>query len=186
MEISNPIQNDKKWMGIIAFLSVFVVVAVAFLIYKSQNINKIDTSLSWIYILPKVNAFLNGSVTIFLILGVYFIKQKNIKLHRTMMLSSFVFSTLFLVFYILYHYNAPETKFGDLNHDNIVSDAEKVTVGSIRYVYYILLLTHIVLAAIIIPLSLTTLYRSLSNQRIQSQLDASMVFAQEQSQEKDL
>jgi putative membrane protein len=72
-----------------------------------------------------------------------------------------VLSILFLVSYICHHLFAGETRFGDLNHDGIISDDEKTTAGSMRMVYYILLITHIPLAGIILPFILFTAYRGL-------------------------
>ncbi len=70
-------------------------------------------------------------------------------------------SILFLVSYICHHLLAGETRFGDVNHDGIVSEIEKANAGSSRIIYYILLGTHIPLAGIILPFILFTAYRSL-------------------------
>ena len=78
------------------------------------------------------------------------------------MLTAIALSVVFLVSYIAHHLLAGETKFGDLNHDGILSDIEKSEAGSLRIVYYILLATHIPLAAIILPFILFTAYRALT------------------------
>jgi putative membrane protein len=155
--------NEKRWMFLIAFLSFFVVAAVGFLIYNAQNITTYNPE---IYTLPKLNAFINASVTVLLLAGFYFIRNNNITAHRASMLAAFIFSCLFLVSYITYHYNAPHTLFGDANADGILSVQEKSAAGSLRSVYFIILLTHIVLAAGIIPLALLTLFRAWTNQFI--------------------
>ena len=134
--------TDKKWVTAIGIVSAVVVLAVAFLIYHAQGVSTVD---SRIYFLPKFNAFLNGSVSILLISGFFFIKNQNVKMHRLCMLSAFVFSSTFLVSYIIYHYCAPETHFGGE--------------GIIRLIYFFLLITHILLAISIVPLTLLTLYR---------------------------
>ncbi|MCW3120232.1 MAG: hypothetical protein JWM28_4314 [Chitinophagaceae bacterium] len=77
------------------------------------------------------------------------------------MLIAMVLSILFLVSYICHHLFAGETRFGDSNHDGIVSDAEKADVGSMRMLYYIILGTHIPLAGIILPFILFSAYRAL-------------------------
>ena len=77
------------------------------------------------------------------------------------MLTAIILSVFFLVSYICHHLLAGETKFGDINHDGILSADEKLTAGSIRTIYYIILITHIPLAAIILPFILFTAYRSL-------------------------
>jgi putative membrane protein len=68
---------------------------------------------------------------------------------------------LFLLSYIAHHLLAGDTRYGDLNHDGILSDEEKLSAGSMRMVYYFLLITHIPLAGIILPFILFTAYRAL-------------------------
>jgi len=140
--------TDRTWYFIIAALSFVVVVAVAFLIYRSQDIS---VSHPGIYILPKLNAFLNGSVTLLLITGYIFIRNKNRIAHRFCMITAFIFSSCFLVSYILYHFNAVETHFGS-------------TDATIRAIYFFILITHITLATIIVPMTLLTLYRIWRNE----------------------
>ena len=148
--------NERKWLWGIGILSFVIVAAVAFLIYNAQSVVNYNHS---IYILPKLNAFLNSAVFVLLLAGFYFIRNQNIRYHRACMLAAFIFSSLFLVSYVTYHYSAPETRFGDLNGDHILSEAEKAAAGSVRYIYYFLLATHIILATIIVPLALVTLFR---------------------------
>lgn len=137
--------NEKTWFWVIGIISIAVVGVVAFLIHQSQNISAADTS---IYILPKLNAVINSITFILLLTGYYFIRQKKILIHRTIMLSAFVFSSIFLVLYIIYHYSAPETKFGGE--------------GPVRIIYFFLLISHILLAISIIPLAFITLFRGLN------------------------
>ena len=73
-----------------------------------------------------------------------------------------VLSILFLVSYICHHLFAGETKFGDLNHDGLVSEVERSTAGKIRIIYYFLLGTHILLAGIVLPFILFSAYRALT------------------------
>ena len=129
-------------MGIIIAISVAVVSVVALLLYNSQNVSDFDRR---IYILPKVNAFINGSVFLLLLGGFAAIRAGRVKVHRALMLSAFVLSSLFLVSYIIYHANAPETHYSGE--------------GAMRKVYFSLLLSHILLATIIVPLALITLFR---------------------------
>ncbi|HEY0272619.1 MAG TPA: DUF420 domain-containing protein, partial [Chitinophaga sp.] len=70
--------------------------------------------------------------------------------------TAIVLSALFLVSYVTYHSIAPTTLYGDLNHDGVVDAGEKALAGGVRYVYYLLLLSHIVLAAVIVPMVLFT------------------------------
>ena len=80
------------------------------------------------------------------------------------MLTAMALSVLFLLSYVLHHLFAGEARFGDINHDGIVTEAEKAAAGSIRYFYYILLGTHILLAGIVLPFILFTAYRALINE----------------------
>jgi putative membrane protein len=114
-----------------------------------------------VHLFATFNAFINSVVAFLLIAGLITVKQKNYLLHKKIMLTAIILSVLFLVSYICHHLLAGETKFGDLNHDGILSDEEKSAVSSIRTIYYILLITHIPLAAIILPFILFTAYRSL-------------------------
>ena len=159
MQTLNPnekLLNERRWLGLIALVSVVVVALVAFLIYNAQGVTSYNPA---IYTLPKLNAVLNSAVTILLISGVLFIRMGDIRLHRACMISAFICSTLFLLSYVAYHYSAPETRFGDFNHDGIVDTAEKLKVGGERYLYFALLITHIMLAIAIVPIALITLFR---------------------------
>ena len=77
------------------------------------------------------------------------------------MLTALMLSVVFLISYIAHHLLAGETKFGDINHDGILSADEKLKAGISRYIYYFILLTHIPLAAIVLPFILFTAYRAL-------------------------
>jgi putative membrane protein len=83
-------------------------------------------------------------------------------LHKKLMLTAMVLSVLFLVSYILHHLFAGDTRFGDIDHNGIVTEVEKANVGSTRIIYYIILGTHIPLAGIILPFILFTAYRALT------------------------
>ena len=103
-------------------------------------------------------------VTVLLIAGLLAIKQKKYRLHKRIMLTAIILSVLFLVSYICHHLFAGESKFGDLNHDGILSDEEKARAGTLRFVYYFILATHIPLAGIILPFILFTAYRGLTGE----------------------
>lgn len=79
------------------------------------------------------------------------------------MLSAFSLSTIFLISYITYHTLSNEsTRYGDWNHDGVLDNIEIVKAGVMRYVYYFILLTHIILAALILPLILFTFSKALT------------------------
>jgi len=97
--------------------------------------------------LPALNACLNAIATLWLIAGYYFIRQRRIDAHRRAMLGAFATSTLFLVSYLVYHAQAGSRPFPGQ--------------GPVRLLYFTILITHIVLAAAILPMALVTLARGL-------------------------
>lgn len=100
--------------------------------------------------LPAVNACLNGLSTIFLSLGFYFIRRQKVALHRNCMVGALVSSTLFLACYLYYHAHAGRTVFKEP--------------ASVRPYYLVLLATHTVLAALIVPLIGVTVYHAIRRQ----------------------
>jgi putative membrane protein len=110
--------------------------------------------------LPLFHALLNSSTAILLIASLYFIKNKQIKAHKTANLIAVALSAVFLVSYVIYHSSNPSTLYGDTNHDGLLSSDEKLQAGALRYVYYFILITHIFLSAVIIPFVLFTLQRA--------------------------
>ena len=153
-------KNDKK-AGIIIFtFSVIVFAAVMLLSRVKWNVNPgFD-----VHLFATANAITNSCVAILLIVALIAVKAKNYKLHRNIMLTAMFLSVLFLISYICHHLFAGETRFGDVNHDGIVTDIEKAAVGNSRMIYYILLGTHIPLAGIILPFILFSAYRALTGE----------------------
>lgn len=150
-------KNDKKARALILVFS-FVVFAAVVLLSKV----KLDVNLGFDpHIFATANAVINFMVTILLIAGFVTVKKGNYQLHKKIMMTAMVLSILFLVSYISHHLFAGETKFGDLNHDGLISDEEKAAGGSLRMIYYVILITHIPLAAIILPFILFTAYRAM-------------------------
>jgi len=97
--------------------------------------------------LPALNASLNGVATVFLAAGYVLIRRRRIAAHRASMMAAVAASALFLISYVIYHANAGSKPF--------------TGTGPIRAVYFFILLTHIVLAAAIVPMVLITLSRAL-------------------------
>ena len=114
-----------------------------------------------IHIFATVNAIINSTVALFLVFALIAVKRKKYLLHKRLMMTAMVLSILFLISYICHHLLAGDTRFGDVNGDGIVTDAEKENAGPVRIIYYILLGTHIPLAGIILPFILYTVYRSM-------------------------
>jgi putative membrane protein len=154
--------TDKFIFRFVAAISVFVFVVV--LVLNRHLIPAPAIVPSFVPLLPKLNAILNGTCSVLLLTSLYFIKRKNIKMHKRINILTFCLSSLFLVSYILFHYLNPETKFGDLNRDGVLSPDELAAVGSVRTIYLIILTSHIILAAGVLPLILLSFYRGLQMQ----------------------
>jgi putative membrane protein len=150
-------KNDKKAYVLIGIFSI-IVFAVVVLLGKFKL--EIDLGFN-VHIFATINAILNALIAVILVLALVAVKKGNYLLHKKFMMAALVMSIVFLVSYIAHHLLAGEAKFGDSNHDGIVSDDEKLAVGNIRVVYYLILATHIFLAAVILPFILFTAYRAL-------------------------
>jgi putative membrane protein len=153
-------KNDSK-----AKIFIWVVSIIVFLAVAGLSKFKLDLNLPFnVHVFATINAVINSIVAILLIAGLITIKNKNYLLHKKIMIAAIALSVLFLLSYICHHLLAGETKFGDIDHDGVLSLNEKMLVGGTRSVYYILLLTHIPLAAIILPFILFTAYRALTGE----------------------
>lgn len=151
-------KNEKTARILIWSVSIIVFVAIAALSGIKLNVHlSFDP-----HVFATFNAIVNSLVAILLIAGLISVKKRNYILHKKIMITAIILSVLFLISYVCHHLLSGETRFGDLNHDGIVSPDEKVLAGSVRYVYYAVLITHIPLAGIILPFILFTAYRSLS------------------------
>jgi len=113
------------------------------------------------HIFAKANAVINSVVAVLLVAGLIAVKARHYLLHKRIMLTAMALSILFLISYICHHLFAGEARFGDINHDRVLSEAEKENAGSARMIYYFILGTHIPLAGLVLPLILFTAYRAL-------------------------
>ena len=150
-------KNDKQANWLILVFSFIVFAAVALLSRLKLNV---DLGFN-VHVFARLNAIINAIVTILLLAGLAAVKQGKYLLHKRIMTTALILSIIFLVSYICHHLFAGETRFGDINHDGIISDQEKLMAGSKRIFYFIILATHIPLAAIILPFVLYTAYRAL-------------------------
>jgi len=137
---------EKKYNIWIIILSIVIPVAVAVLFMVKLKDLGIDVSP--LPFLPPIYATINGITAILLVIAVRAIKNGKVELHQNLMKAAIGCSLLFLVMYIAYHMTTPSTKFGGE--------------GTIKYVYFFILLTHILLSIIIIPLVLVTYVRALA------------------------
>jgi putative membrane protein len=151
-------RNDTKAGILIWTVSIVVFLAVAVLSKVKLNI-----SLGFNpHIFATLNAVINSMVALLLVAGLLAVKSKRFFLHKRLLLAAIILSLLFLISYICHHLLSGDTKYGDLDHDGILSADEKSLAGTMRYVYYFVLATHIPLAGIILPFILFTAYRALT------------------------
>lgn len=153
---------EKKFNRPIIFVSILIPIVVAILFnVKLKDFGIIVEPLSF---LPPIYASINGLTALLLIAAVISIKNGNRKLHEKLMTTAIGCSIVFLVMYVAYHMTADSTKFGDLDHNGIVDATELAAVGSMRLVYFLILITHIILSIIIIPMVLFTYVRALASE----------------------
>ena len=139
--------KDRLFLSGIGLVSFFVLLSVGFILLGRQGGIRGDADVS---VLPALNAVLNGTSALLLTVGYLFIRRKKVTAHKICMLTAFGVSSLFLVSYLIYHYQVGSMAFPGY--------------GWIRSVYFTLLISHIILAAFIVPLALTTIYRAWSEQ----------------------
>lgn len=155
-------KTDKTIKIIVTILTLLVLLVVVIL---NKKIIPPPTQIpSFVHHLPFINALLNSISFILLIFSIRAIKQKNINMHKTLNVSAFILSTLFLVSYVVAHFFLPETIYGDINHNGILEETELQNVSSTRIIYLFILISHILLAAITFPLVLMSFYYGLNNQ----------------------
>lgn len=162
MELTLP-KNDRKARILILTFSAIVFVAVTAL----ERVT-LDVDLGFdAHIFALTNAVINSVVAMLLVAGLISAKRRRLTLHRNIMLAAMVLSVIFLVSYILHHLFAGSTLYGDLDRNGIVTELEKAQAGSLRYVYFFLLGTHILLAGVSLPYILFTAYRALISENAQ-------------------
>jgi len=147
MKNRQEVNEQLKGLTIVIIaLSILIPLAVAILLF-TPGLN-VDPGFD-IHILPKLHAILNSITAVLLLLGLYFIKKGKRTAHKTVMLFALLCSVIFLVSYVTYHSLADPTTFGGE--------------GIWKTIYYFILLTHILLAAVIVPFVLFTFLYALSN-----------------------
>lgn len=137
---------EKKYNKWIIVLSVTIPLVVALLF--GVNLRKLGYDVEPLSFLPPIYATINGITAVVLVTAVWAIKNRKQKLHENLMKFAITLSVAFLAMYVAYHMTADSTKYGGE--------------GAIKYVYYFILITHILLSVIIIPFVLVTYVRALS------------------------
>lgn len=151
-------KNDRLAKILIWTVSIVVFAAVTVL-----SKVRLDSNLGFdVHLFATANAIINATVAVLLLAGLWAIRARNFVLHKNIMMAAILLSVLFLLSYIAHHLLTDATKFGDINHDNIINEDEETAAGGMRIFYYIILLTHIPLAGIVLPFILFTAYRSLT------------------------
>ena len=143
-----PPRSDGFWVRVILVFSALACAALAFLFFGPRPDGargSLDVSS-----LPLVNACLNSLTAVLLVSGWVLVRRRRLTAHRRVMAASFVSSAAFLTSYVVYHW---------------FKSGPRPYVGELRGLYLVILLTHVVLAAAILPLSLITLQRGYSDQR---------------------
>jgi putative membrane protein len=150
-------KDDRQAKWLIGVVSLVIFTAIVIL-----SRVKLDVDLGFdVHVFALINAFINTIVSTLLVAGLIAIRRKKYLLHKRIMLTAIILSILFLLSYISHHLLAGDTRFGDINHDNNVDPSELLAVGNTRRIYFVILITHIFLAAIILPFILFTSYRAL-------------------------
>ncbi|HRG20004.1 MAG TPA: DUF420 domain-containing protein [Saprospiraceae bacterium] len=127
----------------------YIVSALVLVLVGIMRRVKIDLGFDFSF-LPPIHAILNTLVAICLIAALWFVKQKNIRLHQFSIYGAMIFSALFLLCYVLYHFTTEETKY--------------CFEGPSRTMYFILLISHIVLAGLSLPFILITFIRGYTHE----------------------
>lgn len=135
--------KEKKYNKWIVVLSVAIPLVVAALFtVKLPNVEPLS-------FLPPIYATINACTALILLIALWAIKNKKRKLHENLMKFAIALSVAFLAMYVAYHMTSESTKFGGE--------------GAIKYVYYFILLTHILLSIVVIPFVLITYVRAITN-----------------------
>ncbi|SER09040.1 putative membrane protein [Pedobacter rhizosphaerae] len=143
MENSSVEKKYNKWIVVLS-IAIPVVVAILF----GVNLRKLGYDVKPLSFLPPIYATINGLTALVLIVAVWAIKNGKQKLHENLMKFAIGLSVAFLAMYVAYHMTSDSTKFGGE--------------GAIKYIYFFILITHILLSIAIIPLVLITYVRALA------------------------
>lgn len=139
--------SDKFIFRLVMVISLVVLALV--IILNRRILPAPETPPGFTYSLPMLNALLNGTCAVLLALSLMYIKKKNIAMHKRINITAFFISALFLISYVTYHWLMPETKYPEG--------------ASMRGLYYAILISHIILAALVLPLILLSFWHGLKN-----------------------
>ena len=146
--MGNTLQTEKKYNRWIWILSVTIPLAVAILF--GVNLKKLGYDVQPLTFLPPIYASINAITAFLLLCALWAVKTGKLKTHELLMKSAIVCSVLFLMLYVAYHMTSDSTKFGGE--------------GLLRYLYYFILITHILLSIGVIPFVLVTYVKAITKQ----------------------
>lgn len=155
-----PREELSRKLGIAAWVLTAVILALVGLMRQVKIPLPEGMSLAF---LPPFHAAVNATAAVVLVIAFIAVIKGHIALHRRMIMVAMGLSVLFLLSYVAYHFTHNEVKFGDLNLDGIVDDSERARVGGMRTFYLLLLISHIVLAAVSLPFILFTFIAGWTN-----------------------
>jgi len=153
----SPNVRLEKRLNYIAYIVSFVVLLLVVLMRRI----KIDLGVDFSF-LPPIHASLNALAAVILVFAFYSIKNGRVEQHRKAIYAAMVCSALFLISYVLYHFTTPEVRYGGT--------------GTMRTVYFVLLITHVILAALVLPFILLTFNRAYTGQYARHRKMARWVF----------
>jgi len=137
--------NDRLISRLITFISIVVFGVIALLQSHLITLFPIGADVpKWVFFLPRLNAIINGVCSVLLVVSLFQIRKGRIQTHKILNSITFLLSSLFLISYIIFHATGIRTSYGGT--------------GLIKGVYYFILITHIVLAAVVLPLVLLSFY----------------------------
>ena len=142
-------KKDQFYIPLIIILSIVVPLAVAALMFMPEEWH-FEFGGADLRSLPFFHAIINGSTAVLLFTGFVLIKNKKINWHRICMISAFLLSAIFLVSYVISKLTNPPVPFGGQ--------------GVIRYTYFFILITHIILSIPVLPLALLSIYRGITGE----------------------
>lgn len=141
-------KNDplaKRWI-----ITISVILFIAIVLLDSKRFQPDITLPFSVYTFAFINSVINSIVTVLLIVGLVLVKRKNLEGHKKVMMAAIIGSVLFLISYVMHHLFADKTSYGGE--------------GILKWLYYFFLITHIILAAVIMPFILWTAYKGLTGE----------------------
>ncbi|UMY65993.1 MULTISPECIES: DUF420 domain-containing protein [unclassified Flavobacterium] len=153
---------EKKYRLWIIIVSILIPVVVAILF--TVKLRDLGFDVKPLTFLPPIYATINGITAVLLVIAVNAIRKGNRIVHEKLMKLAIACSLAFLVMYVAYHMTSVNTRYGDLDHDGALSAGEIAEAGSLRLVYFFILVSHIALSISIIPLVLISYVRAVGQQ----------------------